>query len=142
TLRCRVPKGSWTSTWSPRNARPFRSSPTAESSLRAHASPAYTAPPMALTDAEDRLETSEAPRRRLPTAANILGAAGVLVAASVLLLWVAGSIPDHPVFEVGRVVFGNIPQPLIAVFYVGVAAGLWLSIHLFKLRAHNWQRGK
>jgi len=97
---------------------------------------------MALTDAEDRLETAEAPRRRLPTAANILGAAGVFVAASVLLLWFAGSLPDHPVFEVGRVVFGNIPQPLIAVFYVAVAAGLWLSIHLFELRAHNWQRGK
>lgn len=96
---------------------------------------------MATTDTEDRQETTETPRRR-PTAADLVGAAGVLVAASVLALWFLGSLPDHPVFEVGREVFGNIPTPLVALFYVGVAAGLWLSVHLFSLRARSWQRGK
>ena len=96
---------------------------------------------MATTDTEDRQETTETPRRR-PTAADLLSAAGVLVAASVLALWFLGSLPDHPVFEVGREVFGNIPTPLVALFYVGVAAGLWLSVHLFSLRARSWQRGK
>ena len=97
---------------------------------------------MALTETEDRLEVAEEPRRRLPTAARLLGALGILVALSVLALWWLGTLATHPVFEVGRVIFGNVPGPVIAVFYMGVAAGLWLSIHLFKLRAHNWERGK
>ncbi|HEX2155297.1 MAG TPA: heterodisulfide reductase-related iron-sulfur binding cluster [Acidimicrobiia bacterium] len=97
---------------------------------------------MALTDTEDRLETAEKPRRRLPGAAQLMGALGIFVAVSVLVLWVLGTIPEHPVFDVGREVFGNVPGPLIALFYVGVAAALWLAIHLFKLRAHNWERGK
>src|SRR5690606_7447223 len=87
-------------------------------------------------------DAAEEPRRKLPTAANVLGAAGILIAASVFLLWVLGSLEEDPVFDVGRVVFGNVPLVVVAVFYVTVAVGLWLTAYLFKLRAHNWQRGK
>ena len=37
--------------------------------------------------------------------------------------------------------FGNIPKPLIILFYVGVGLALGLAVYFFSLRARNWERG-
>ena len=95
-----------------------------------------------MTTTEEHTEVTEAPPTRLPGAAVVLEALGVLSAVGTLLLWYLGSLPDHPHFAIGRVVFGNVPAPVVALFYIGVAAALWLTFHLFALRARNWQRGK
>ncbi len=94
---------------------------------------------MALTD--ERIE-EEVPARALPAASVVLEALGVLSAAATLFLWWLGSLPDQPEFEIGRVVFGNVPGVVQALFYIGVSAGIWLAFHLFALRARNWQRGQ
>jgi Fe-S oxidoreductase len=94
-----------------------------------------------MTDTQEREVAGEA-RRRLPSAARILGVAGVFFALAVLGLWILGSVVDHPEFSVGRQVFGNIPGWLVAVFYVTTAAFLWLGFHLFSLRAGSWGQGR
>jgi Fe-S oxidoreductase/nitrate reductase gamma subunit len=43
---------------------------------------------------------------------------------------------------VGRVVFGNVPGSLVAVFYIVTAMALGVCFYLFALRARNWQRGQ
>ncbi|MDH3540901.1 MAG: heterodisulfide reductase-related iron-sulfur binding cluster, partial [Acidimicrobiia bacterium] len=43
--------------------------------------------------------------------------------------------------EVGREVFGNVPGVFVALFYIGVAAAIFLSAYFFALRAKNWARG-
>ena len=43
--------------------------------------------------------------------------------------------------EVGRLVFGNIPEVIVVVFYVTVAVFLALTFYLFAQRARNWERG-
>jgi hypothetical protein len=58
-----------------------------------------------------------------------------------LALGVLGTIPAHPSFEIGREVFGNVPDAVVLVFYVGLAAFLWLTFHLFAQRAASWQQG-
>ncbi|MFP4073554.1 MAG: heterodisulfide reductase-related iron-sulfur binding cluster [Actinomycetota bacterium] len=78
---------------------------------------------------------------RRPTAAQVLEALGVLSALGTVALGYIGTIPEHPHFEVGREVFGNVPDALVFLFYVGVAAFLWLTFHLFALRAKGWQQG-
>ncbi|MEX1208039.1 MAG: heterodisulfide reductase-related iron-sulfur binding cluster [Acidimicrobiia bacterium] len=65
----------------------------------------------------------------------------VLLPASVLLLWWGGSIPDHHEPEVGRVVFGNIPGPVIVLFYVASTIFVALFAYFFAVRAKNWMRG-
>ena len=79
---------------------------------------------------------------RLPSAAQILGATGVVLAVGTLGLWLLGSLAEHPEFEVGRKVFGNIPDAVVVVFYLTVAAFIWLAFHLFSLRAHSWAQGR
>ena len=79
-------------------------------------------------------------RRRL-TASEILIGLAVAAFLGTLSLWFFGSLPGHHVPEVGREVFGNIPVPIQALFYVGVSAFLALTLYLFALRAQNWQRG-
>ncbi|CAN5774714.1 heterodisulfide reductase-related iron-sulfur binding cluster [soil metagenome] len=93
-------------------------------------------------EVQDEVAELEAAARRFPTPAVLLGATGVLAAVSVLVLWWVATLIDHPAFGVGREVFGNVSGPIKALFYVSVATGLWLSFHLFSLRALNWQRGK
>ncbi len=79
---------------------------------------------------------------RRPTASRLLTGLGVLLAAGTFGLWALGSASwAHSEPAVGREVFGNIPPSLRAVFYVGVAAFLFLMFHLFSLRARNWDRG-
>jgi Fe-S oxidoreductase/nitrate reductase gamma subunit len=78
---------------------------------------------------------------RRPTAAQVLEALGVLTAAGTLALGALGTIPAHPEFEIGREVFGNVPEAAVLVFYVGLSAFLWLTFHLFAQRAASWQQG-
>jgi Fe-S oxidoreductase/nitrate reductase gamma subunit len=68
-------------------------------------------------------------------------ALAALAVVGTLFLWWLGSLPDHAHPEVGRTVFGNIPGPLVALFYVTVAVFLGLTLYLFALRASNWERG-
>lgn len=95
-----------------------------------------------MTLTEDQTEVVASSGRRLPGAAVVIEALGVLAAVGTILLWILGSLPGEREFEVGRVVFGNVPGPVVALFYFGVAAALWLAAHLFALRARNWQRGQ
>jgi len=78
---------------------------------------------------------------RRPTAAQVLEALGVLTAVGTLALGALGTIPAHPEFEIGREVFGNVPDAAVLVFYVGLSAFLWLTFHLFAQRAVSWQQG-
>ncbi len=68
-------------------------------------------------------------------------ALAVLSAVGTLGLWALGSIQPEFEPEVGRVVFGNIPDALEASFYVGISIFLALTFYLFSLRAKNWARG-
>jgi hypothetical protein len=78
---------------------------------------------------------------RRPTAAQVLETIGVLSAGGTLALGLLGTIQEHPHFDVGREVFGNVPDPVVMIFYVAVAAFLWLTFHLFAQRAESWQQG-
>ncbi len=89
-----------------------------------------------MTDAE---REQDAPSRI--SASKALGVTAVLAVIGTLALWWLGSLPAEPDFAVGRVVFGNIPELIVAMFYVIVAAFLGLSIGLFALRATTWERG-
>ncbi len=81
------------------------------------------------------------PGRPTVRASTVLLITGVLAFVGTLGLWFVGSLPEEPHFEVGREVFGNIPGPVVALFYVGVSGFLALMFYLFALRAQNWQRG-
>ena len=85
--------------------------------------------------------TEEAPRR-LPTASQVLLGIGVASVIGTLGLWFLGTLPEKHEPEVGRVVFGNIPGALVAVFYIVTATALGVCFYLFALRARNWQRGQ
>jgi Fe-S oxidoreductase/nitrate reductase gamma subunit len=93
---------------------------------------------MALT--EERQEEA-APARPGLGPARVLEGLGVLLAFGTLALGILGTIPDHPEFEIGREVFGNIPVALQVVFYIGVAGFVWLMLHLFARRARAWALG-
>jgi Fe-S oxidoreductase/nitrate reductase gamma subunit len=64
-----------------------------------------------------------------------------ILPASILLLWWAGSRQDKHIPEVGRQVFGNIPAPVVALFYVATTVFIGLFAYLFAVRARNWARG-
>ncbi|CAN5470720.1 MAG: (Fe-S)-binding protein [Acidimicrobiia bacterium] len=88
--------------------------------------------------------TTEPAHRDARSGSRVWGIAvgvGVVIAAGILASWWLGSIPDHTVPEIGRVVFGNIPTPMVTVFYVLVASATFVSVLLFANRARNWQRG-
>jgi Fe-S oxidoreductase/nitrate reductase gamma subunit len=65
----------------------------------------------------------------------------LVLPASILVLWWAGSRQPKHVPEVGREVFGNIPGPLVAVFYVSVTVFVGLFAYLLAVRVRNWDRG-
>ena len=100
--------------------------------------PTLRSRPMALT--EERQEQS-APEKRRPDASQVLEGLGILLGLGTVALGLLGTIPDHPDFEVGREVFGNIPASLQVVFYVSVAGFVWLMFHLFARRAAGWSLG-
>lgn len=72
---------------------------------------------------------------------RVLWALVVALPAGTLLLWWLGSLPEHPHPEVGRVVFGNVPDAVVALFYLATATFLGLFAWLFAVRARNWARG-
>ena len=79
--------------------------------------------------------------RRKFTASEVLVALGVMIAIGTLGSWFLGQFPGHAESDISREVFVNIPTALKAVFYVAVAAFIYLTLYLFSLRAKNWQRG-
>jgi Fe-S oxidoreductase/nitrate reductase gamma subunit len=62
-------------------------------------------------------------------------------ALAAVLLGYLGTLPEVIEPEVGRVVFGNVPGWLQAVFYVTTAAFIALAGALFFQRARSWERG-
>ena len=78
-----------------------------------------------MTEAETE---QDAPSRS--SASKALGVLAGFAVVSTLGLWWLGSLPEESEFEVGRVVFGNIPEFLVAMFYVTVAAFIGVSIWL------------
>ena len=97
---------------------------------------------MTATAEHPRSEETETPSRPRPTASQVLLALGVLLAFATLGLWWLGTLPGHHEPEVGRVVLGNIPIALQAVFYAGTSVGIGVCFYLFSLRARNWSRGQ
>ena len=79
-------------------------------------------------------------RRRI-TVSKVLMALVVVAPLGTLAFWYLGSLPDHYHPEVGRTVFGNVPDPIVALFYIGTGVFLGLMAYLFALRARNWERG-
>jgi len=75
------------------------------------------------------------------TASTALIVLALLLPASILFAWWLASQVGHPTFDIYRKVFGNIPGPVKAAFYVGVSAFVGLSVYLFALRARNSERG-
>ena len=92
-----------------------------------------------MTTTEERAEETST-SKRLPIAAALWWLAALSFFGTLALWWV-GSYPGEPEAEVHRKVFGNIPDLLVALFYVLVAAFLAASIGLFAMRARNWERG-
>ncbi|HUU61063.1 MAG TPA: respiratory nitrate reductase subunit gamma, partial [Acidimicrobiia bacterium] len=72
---------------------------------------------------------------------HLLLASVALMFLFVMLLWFLGTLPDEPHPEIGRVIFGNIPKALVAIFYIGAGLTLALAAYLFYLRGRNWERG-
>ena len=77
-----------------------------------------------------------APRRR-----PLLIILGALAGLATLLLGFLGTLPEQHEPEVGRVVFGNVPGWLQAVFYVTTAGFIALAAVLFAQRSRVWVRG-
>ncbi|MGF1667090.1 MAG: (Fe-S)-binding protein [Acidimicrobiia bacterium] len=98
---------------------------------------------MATVTHEHEHTHDEEPRpRRRPTASQALMGLAVMATLGTLMLWPLGKLSGNFEPEVGRVVFGNIPEALEAAFYVATAVFLGISLYLFALRARNWSRGQ
>ena len=96
---------------------------------------------MATTDVvEEGQETEESAPRKW-NVASILLILGAVSAVGTLALWWLGDLSPEPELDVGRPVFGNVPDVFIALFYIGVSAAIFLSAYLFAQRAKNWARG-
>jgi len=97
---------------------------------------------LATTDTvEESTESSEAESARKLSIASLLLVVGAISALGTLSLWWFGALSAEPELEVGRPVFGNIPDVFIALFYVGVSVAIFLSAYFFAQRAQNWARG-
>ncbi len=91
-----------------------------------------------MTTTETKAEERRTSRPPISTVLWFLAVASFL---GTLALWWLGELPGEPEFEVGREVFGNIPDVVVTLFYVLVAAFTAVAIGLFALRAANWERG-
>jgi len=80
------------------------------------------------------------PRRRISVSKVLMGVA-VIAPLGTISFWWLGSLPAHHDPEIGRPVFGNVPDLLVALFYIGVGVFIGLAVYLFALRARNWERG-
>ena len=65
----------------------------------------------------------------------------VALPALVLALWWLGSLSEDAQPAIGRLIFGNIPEPLVALFYISSTVFVGVFAYLFALRARNWNRG-
>jgi Fe-S oxidoreductase len=92
---------------------------------------------MALTEERQAEQTG-----RRPPVAMVIEGLGAASALGTLALGLLGTLPEHPEVDVGREVFGNIPDAVVLVFYVTVAVFIWLAFHLFAQRAEGWVLGK
>jgi Fe-S oxidoreductase/nitrate reductase gamma subunit len=79
-------------------------------------------------------------RRRI-TVSRLLLAMVIFLPLATLAFWWGGSLPDKAHPAIGRVIFGNIPDPVVALFYIGAGLAMGLAAYLFYLRARNWERG-
>ena len=84
--------------------------------------------------------TTARPRSR-SLASTMLLVLGALSAAGTMVLWWAGTWSHESSPAVGREIFGNIPGPVVALFYVTVSAFIFVVFYLFALRTMNWERG-
>jgi len=94
-----------------------------------------------MTATAPETRTAEPAGRRPPTASQVLLGLAVLATVGTLALWWLGTLPGHFEPEVGRVVFGNIPDALVAVFYIATSLFLGVAFFLFSVRARNYVRG-
>ncbi len=93
---------------------------------------------MALTqERQDEATTS-----KRPPISYVIEGLGVVGALATLALGLLGTIPEEPEVDVGRAVFGNIPDAVQFVFYVTVSVFIWVSAHLLARRATSWQQGR
>lgn len=72
---------------------------------------------------------------------GLLETVGLVSAVGTIALGLLGTIPAEPQFEVGREVFGNIPDAIVVIFYIAIAGFIWLMFHLLALRASSWMQG-
>ncbi len=94
---------------------------------------------MALT--EERQNQAGTAERRIDVS-RLLEGIGILSALGTLALGLAGTLPEHAEFDVGRQVFGNVPEAIQVVFYLTIAGFAWLMFHLFARRARAWSLGR
>ncbi len=97
-------------------------------------SPLMTAP----TKTDENHDTRS---RKIPVR-GIFETLGIVSAVGTLALGVLGTLPEEPHFEVGREVFGNVPDALVFLFYVAISAFLWLTFHLLAARSEAWVQGR
>ena len=95
---------------------------------------------MVATETEEKTAAETPPSLRITASGALLGL-GVLSAIGTMFLWWLGTVPDEPEIEIGRHVFGNIPEIFVAMFYITVSTFLFVTFYLFAQRAKNWQRG-
>jgi Fe-S oxidoreductase/nitrate reductase gamma subunit len=88
---------------------------------------------------DDQAADSGTPPR--PPISRLLWVVAALSFFGTLVLWWLGSLPEDGDFAVGREVFGNVPELVVAMFYVLVASFVALAIGLFAVRVKNWERG-
>lgn len=74
--------------------------------------------------------------------AAIIEGLGVASALGTIGLGLLGTVPEEPAFDVGRVVFGNVPDAVVFAFYLGIAAFVWLMFHLLAQRSRSWLQGQ
>jgi Fe-S oxidoreductase len=80
------------------------------------------------------------PRRRI-SVSKVLMALAVIAPLGTIAFWWLGSLPDHYHPVIGRTIFANVPDLVVALFYVGIGLFMGLTLYLFALRARNWERG-
>ncbi len=93
-----------------------------------------------MTDTAVEQETRDATTHRslVPAIIEVLG---IVFAVGTLVLGVLGTIPEEPHFEIGREVFGNVPDSVVLLFYFTVAGFIWLMVHLLAVRSASWLQG-
>jgi Fe-S oxidoreductase/nitrate reductase gamma subunit len=89
-------------------------------------------------------ESTEVPARKRLAASKLVIIIGSAVALVTLVSGLAGLVVSHEYDEnaVSREVFGGVPGPLKAAFYIIVPIVLVYGAVLFSQRVKNWERGR